>query len=163
MSRDASPERTKLITETEETLFCIFIESQRLLIYFAVVLECDSPILEALFRTKIAQLSPKGRDFQERMYGAIVRHFQALYPSWGDEPFESSTLMWSPNWFRDRRWIHFYKQTLRGVRIESCGPGLLLRDINIFVVQQRIEIICAGQSHFPIMNQFFATLDRLNS
>jgi len=163
MNRDASPERTKLIAETEETLFSVSVESQRLLIYFGVLLECDVPILEALFRTKMAQLSPKGREFQQRLYDAIQRRFQALHPSWGSDIIDESILMWSPNWFRDNKWMHFHKQTLRGVRIERSGPNLLPCNINIIVVEKRIEILCAGHSHFPIMGQFFATLDKLNS
>jgi len=153
MSRDASPERTKSIIETETTLFSVYEKSQQLLIYFGVVLECDVPIIEALFYTKITQLSPKGPDFQQRLYNAMQRHLQEFYPSWCNNKGVSD------DWFGDNMWRQLYKGALGGVRIEGRGLNKLLCNLHVVVTEERIKILCTQSTCIPTMGRFFATLD----
>jgi len=79
--RDQSPVRR--IVNNEQTLFSIECPpaNQRLLIYLGAVLQCDTPILEALYhRAPLAFLRPKGPNFDKRirktMWAVVTQYFK---------------------------------------------------------------------------------------
>jgi len=86
-ARDASPIRTRQLSFEEECLRIGCSKQHRwLLLFCGILLECDVPILEALFWPTMAYLGPRSIDTIKAIYGkmeiAIHGHFQQMCPQW---------------------------------------------------------------------------------
>jgi len=128
--------------ENEETLFVVrCIEPRmRLLLYFGAVLDCDTPILEALFYSKsFAYLSPRGEGFEERFVDRMWYILaQEISPDYRGRGEDFTAFSFPP---RQQHWSRIFRLSNRigfvapsPMRIWNDGGIVHLRgDGNLFV------------------------------
>jgi len=150
MNRDVSPTRT---IETEQTLFRVSVKSQWLLLYFCVCLECDVPILEALFCTKTTRISPKGSNFKQRLIMSLLHYLRRLYPDWR----EIGKGFWAER--PDHRRLGIIEDALFGVKLLGRGNFHTAFELGVYVLEEEIWFTTGDTSCTPTVGQFFIVLD----
>jgi hypothetical protein len=156
MNRDASPTR---IMETEQTLFRVSVKSQWFLLYFCVCLECDVPILEALFHSKATRISPKGANFKPRLVMSLWQHVRQSYPSW--RPNNSVSGKWIRAPLLDHRRLALIEDALCGIKLIGRGDLFTVFDLGVCVLEEEIWFTAGDRSCTPTVGQFFTVLDAL--
>jgi len=157
MNRDASPTRT---IETEQTLFRVSVKdqrrSQRNLLYFCACLDCDVPIIEALFHTKTIRISPKGSNFKQRLIVALWEHLRRSYPNWGSNIIRPKGIF-AP--LPDRRQLRIIEDELPLVLLRGLGSFPSEFGLGIYVVDQEIRFSTGNMGCNPTVGKFFSLLD----
>jgi len=152
MNRDASPTRT---IETERTLFRVSVKTQWLLLYFGACLECDVPIIEALFHSNTTRISPKGSNFKQRLIRSLWQHLCQSYPEWGPCIARRKGIF-SPF---DHRRLYIIEDEPFGVKLRGNGNFHSIFYLGVYVLEEEMWFTTGDTSSAPTAGQFFTVLD----